>query len=234
MPDTPVLQPDLIDRLRADLDAAAYTVDRLRTLWGDSADDALTRGDRVPALRALGEATPAGTLARLFILGMPGRVADVEAALPTLGASGAERLGLLRADDDALVPLVDLRPYSVVDASGVAAWWIVSDLGEIATGGELRTDHVLGVGGASATLSGLQLPDPVDSILDLGTGCGIQALHASRFARRVVATDVSERALDFARFTAALNGIDSIEFRLGDMFAPVAGERFDRIVSNPP
>src|SRR5690606_16888635 len=80
----------------------------------------------------------------------------------------------------------------------------------------------------------LQFPDDVDSVLDLGTGCGIQAMHARRFARRVVATDISERALRYARLNAGLNGLDGIEFRLGSLYEPVAGERFDRIVTNPP
>jgi hypothetical protein len=71
-------------------------------------------------------------------------------------------------------------------------------------------------------------------VLDLGTGCGIQAMHASRFADRVVATDISERALRFAGMNLALNGIDGVELRLGSLYEPVAGERFDRIVSNPP
>jgi SAM-dependent methyltransferase len=131
-------------------------------------------------------------------------------------------------------PGMDLRPYAFLDAHGAGSWWIASDPGELATGGALRTDHVLGVGGASATLAGLQLPDPVDATLDLGTGCGIQALHAARRSRRVVATDISARALDYARLNAALNGVDNIEFRLGSLYEPVAGERFDRIVTNPP
>ena len=78
------------------------------------------------------------------------------------------------------------------------------------------------------------VPTPVESALDLGTGCGIQALHLARHARRVVATDISARALDLARFNAALNGVESIEFRHGSLFDPVAGERFDRVASNPP
>ncbi|MCU1515033.1 MAG: SAM-dependent methyltransferase, partial [Microbacteriaceae bacterium] len=53
-------------------------------------------------------------------------------------------------------------------------------------------------------------------------------------ATRVIATDISERALELARFNAELNGVTNIEFRLGSMFQPVAGERFDHIVSNPP
>jgi SAM-dependent methyltransferase len=158
----------------------------------------------------------------------------VEAALPACGVDGAERLGLVELDADAVRPRVDLRPYSFVDGDGVGNWWIASDPGELTTGGPLREDHVLGVGGASLTLSGLILPSPIGTALDLGTGCGIQALHAARYAERVVATDISQRALDYAAFNAALNAIDTIEFRLGSLFDPVAGERFDRIVSNPP
>jgi methylase of polypeptide subunit release factors len=71
-------------------------------------------------------------------------------------------------------------------------------------------------------------------VLDLGTGCGIQAMHAARHARRVVATDISARALDIASLNAELNGFTNIEFRLGSLFEPVADESFDQIVSNPP
>jgi methylase of polypeptide subunit release factors len=213
------------------------------------------------AARASGVAQPpAAVLARLFLLGQPVAATEVAVALPRLGTNGAVELGLLgpatadthatppgpatadthaatpgpAATDDTLRALVDLRPYSFVDSLGAGSWWIASDLGETALGRALDEDHVLGVGGASVTLSGLIIPTPADSVLDLGTGCGIQALHAARHARRVVATDISERALRFARFNAALNGIDGIEFRLGSLFEPVAGERFDRIVSNPP
>jgi len=73
----------------------------------------------------------------------------------------------------------------------------------------------------------------VDSALDLGTGCGIQALHLSTHARTVTATDLSDRALRFAATTAALSGVD-IELLAGDMAGPVAGRRFDLVVSNPP
>src|SRR5690606_14671512 len=71
--------------------------------------------------------------------------------------------------------------------------------------------------------------------LDLGTGCGIQALHAAGHSAHVVATDISDRALAFARFNAALAGVD-LDLRLGSMLEPVAGEPdgFDLVVSNPP
>ena len=93
---------------------------------------------------------------------------------------------------------------------------------------------MLGVGGASTTLSGLMMCAPVETVLDLGTGCGIQAMHAARHAERVVATDISVRALRIAQLNIELNGIDNVEFRHGSLFEPIAGRKFDQIVSNPP
>ena len=227
--------PAAVAALARDLAAARYTVDRLRSLWGDEAGAALERGNRVPALRALAARDdPAATLATVLLLGIPVPVAALDVALPSTRAAGAAALGLVTLDRERAAPAVDLRPYAFVDSRGSGEWWIASDLGELSVGGALRTDHVLGVGGASVTLSGLLLPGPFATALDLGTGCGIQALHLAREAERVVATDISERALDFARFNAALNGVSTIEFRLGSLYEPVAGERFDRIASNPP
>jgi methylase of polypeptide subunit release factors len=221
--------------LRDDLSAAGYTVDGLAALWGVEAGAALERGDRVPARRALAaHPSPLSTLAAVLLLGDAVPAEELDAALPTLRATGAVRLGLVTLDGDVARPALDLRPYAFTDDAGPGEWWIASDLGELTVGGALRTDHVLGVGGASVTLAGLVLPGPIDRALDLGTGCGIQALHLARHARTVVATDISARALELAAFTAELNGVANIEFRLGSLFEPVAGERFDRIVSNPP
>lgn len=238
------MRSDLISRLRSDLSTSLFTVSHLSGAgaWGAQGGAALFRGERIAARRALASRIPetpaeraSDTLALLFVLGYPQPADAVAAALPTLGLDGAIELELVARDDSGMVSaLVDLRPYSFTDASGEAHWWIASDLGELALQGALREDHVLGIGGASATLSGLMIARPVDRALDLGTGCGIQAMHAARHARHVVATDISERALDFARFNAELNLIDGIEFRLGSLFEPVAGETFDHIVSNPP
>jgi hypothetical protein len=237
---------ELADLLRADLLVAGYSVDRLRQLWGGEADAALARGDRVPARRALDAAGsnaqhPAGILARLFLLGQSVSDEQLTRALPTLGAAGARALGLVGPGGRAFI---DVRPHSAVDAGGAVQWFIASDLGEQvlreqAVGAEdlsgaLPAHHVLGVGGASLTLATLIPTQPVDRVLDLGTGCGIQALHAARHARSVVATDISARAIKRASLTFALNGVSSVELRKGDLFAPVAGELFDRIVSNPP
>jgi release factor glutamine methyltransferase len=73
------------------------------------------------------------------------------------------------------------------------------------------------------------------SILDVGTGSGAIALALKRHlpAARVVATDASAAALEVARRNAVRFGLD-IELRHGRWFEPVAGERFEAIISNPP
>ncbi len=88
---------------------------------------------------------------------------------------------------------------------------------------------------ASTSLAQLTLRHDVSSALDLGTGCGVQAVHLAAHADRVVATDVNERALDLARFNAELNEVgDRVDVRNGSFFGAVAGELFDLISTNPP
>lgn len=233
-PTPPPDDREVAGALRLDLESARFTVEGLAAAWGPVAGAALGRSDRVPALIALAARRPdaVGTLARLFVLGNPVSEADADAALPHLGLQRAIGDRLLARRRGLVVPLVDVRPVAIADETGVAAWWIVSDLGEGAVGGELPTWHVLGAGTASATLTGILVP-LTGRVLDLGTGSGVQALHASRTADAVVATDVSARAVAFARFTAALNGV-SLDLRTGSLYAPLGGERFDRIISNPP
>jgi methylase of polypeptide subunit release factors len=111
--------------------------------------------------------------------------------------------------------------------------YVASDAGP-ESGGDVPFDHVPGIQAPSVTLAKLAVRTPCARALDLGTGCGIQALLAARHAAAVVATDVNPRALELAAFNAALNGIETIELRQGDGFEPLAGERFDLIVANPP
>ena len=130
---------ELIARLRADLTAARFSVDRLDALWGSAAEAALGRGNRVPAERALaGKDDPAATLARLFVLGESVSCVAADAALPALGVPGAVDLALVAIAGEVVRPLVDLRPYGYLDTRGTGEWWIASDLGELATGRELR------------------------------------------------------------------------------------------------
>ncbi len=90
-----------------------------------------------------------------------------------------------------------------------------------------------GIAPASLSLVKLTVPIKAEKALDVGTGCGIQALHLTDRVNHIVATDVNPRALQLTRWTAALNGID-LDLREGSLYEPVAKERFDLIVSNPP
>ena len=231
----PVPDPDLCEALAGDLREARYHGADVRSAWGDVADDAIGRGLRFPAERALeGRVDALAVLARLFTLGMPQPADLVDAALPRTRGDGLIGLGLARREGSGIRPLALVRAQPFTDDTGDGGWWIASDLDEAALGGPLPVDHVLGVGGASMTLAALQLPTPAGRGLDVGTGCGIQALRARRNVDEIVATDISPRALGFARLNALLNGVEGIDVRPGSLFEPVAGERFDRIASNPP
>ena len=143
---------------------------------------------------------------------------------------------ILAGSGPSVTAAVDIRPYASDDgADGWTTGWIGSDLSPNldTTTTPIRPDFVLGVSSASATLAQLTLRRPVGRALDLGTGCGVQSLHLARHTAHVVATDLNPRAVELARLTARLNDVP-IDVRSGDLYAPVADERFDLIVSNPP
>jgi release factor glutamine methyltransferase len=82
------------------------------------------------------------------------------------------------------------------------------------------------------TLRAEALP-PGARVLDVCTGSGLLAVTAALCGAQATAVDVSRRAVVCAALNARLNGVRVRALR-GDLFAPVAGERFDVIVSNPP
>lgn len=216
------LDPQLIAALREDL-AAFGSLDEL---FSDTANAALRRDETSPARAELaGQDGPEATAARLFFFADSVPRADVDAAFPRCGAAGLVALGILLADGGELRPIIDLAP---VEIEGRMLWF-ASD----SAGGHLAPDHVVGVGHASLTLAGITDRAPRRRALDLGTGGGIQAAGLAGHCEHIIATDLSNRALEFAAFNAALAG-QEWALRQGSMFEPVAGERFDLIVSNPP
>lgn len=257
-----------LEALADDLRALEYTVDGVRDLLGDPAYAALGRNQLVPALlecrrlRRGGSARAVPVL--LWLLGETVPADDLEAAFAGVGATGLEQLRLIeraaRASGGPRAPeadtspagwraatnagwraAVELRPYGS-DVGGNL--WVASDLGSEQRPGPLRHDHVLGIGGASLTLAQTVIRTPVERALDLGTGCGIQVFHLLTHVRHVTATDISDRALAFARFNLLLSASaldvdaenlgDRVSLQLGSLLGPVEGERFDLVVSNPP
>lgn len=161
----------------------------------------------------------------------------------------ASSLGRTPAPDCVSPP--SLHRAAAVDARRRDDVLIASDWGELA-GAIPGPDHVMPVGGATRTLAALAAYGADERVLDVGTGCGYHAILAALCGARVTATDVSARALGYARFNAALAGAE-IDFRRGSLLEPVRGprsdpadaldsldslsaarERYDVVVSNPP
>jgi methylase of polypeptide subunit release factors len=208
---------------------AGYTVAGVRELLGSVAGGALARDEIVPALRATRGGSPVEVLTRLFWLQVP---------VPA-GAIAADDLvaaGLAEVSGGELRALLRVEPLEAVGGEGHAGY-VVSDLKVRPGSGRVPADdHVVGTGGASGSLARLVVHTPVDNFLDLGTGCGVQAVHVAGRdpGARVTATDVNPRALELAAMSFALSGVDGAELREGSLLEPVRGRRFDLIVSNPP
>ncbi|WP_147104030.1 DUF7059 domain-containing protein [Nesterenkonia populi] len=208
-------------------------------------------------------------LTALWLVSVEVTAEQIDAALPRTRTQGLVRLGLAEItgpgpEDTAITPQegphaapseaarerrrvrpsADLRPYQVQGGEAAHDLWVTSDLSAHQVSGALPHDHVLGVGQASLTLAAGTHRRPVGSALDIGTGCGIQLLHLLDHAEHVVGTDVSERALVFARFNLLLNAPalsldphrleDRVELLHGSLLEPAAGRTFDLVVSNPP
>ncbi|GAA3727725.1 methylase of polypeptide subunit release factors [Spinactinospora alkalitolerans] len=218
----------LAERLRRILIEADYTVSGVRDRLGDTAARALAREQLVPALRATGGEEGLGVLLRLWWLQEP--VAE-EAARAILPVAELAETGLLAVAGGEVRALVHLGPWELADGR---PGYVVSDPTVRPGLGQPHPDHVVGAGGASATLSRLIVDGPMERALDIGTGCGVQALHLAERSADVCATDVNPRALRMAEMSCALSGLDNVRTREGSLYEPVRDERFDLIVSNPP
>lgn len=221
---------DFTGPLRAALTDAGFTVDGVADLLGEQAHRALSRNETTPGMRRTTGGTALDTLTRLFLLQAPVTHDEAEKALP----GQIDRLcnaGILEQSLSEVAARMDVRPYSA-DGRDL---WIVADLTPGLDGFPTRVgaDHVLGISSASTSLAQITMREPVGRALDLGTGCGVQALHLAGHAETVVATDVNQRALWSARVNAQLNGVE-VDVRDGSFWEPVKGEKFDLITTNPP
>ncbi len=220
------LAPELITLFRE----AGFTADGIAAHLGPNATEAMHRGEPAAVRYVASDDSLLSRLIRFFVL----RDALPATALADLvGASLATRLldaGAVRADRTGTVtPVLDIRPHVIVGENR----WVFSDADASMTQHVPGPDHVLGVGAASLSLLQSTPVTPVDTVLDLGTGSGVQALGQVGIAAHITATDIHPRALELAAATFA--GADAhVELLQGPWFEPVAGRTFDRIVANPP
>lgn len=205
------------------LAGAGYAGPAIQERLGTERDVLSRPADFAPHLRRLdGDESALASLIRVFVLLASEAVDVADRVLSPLGAAGLERLGLVTRRADRIVAAARLIPHDDLV--------VASDLSESEAGAE----HVPGVQRPSNTLANLTVRRPIGRALDVGTGNGIQALLASRHADHVVATDVNDRALAFARFNLALNGATNVDLRQGSFLEPVEGELFELVVANPP
>ncbi|MBW2281605.1 MAG: class I SAM-dependent methyltransferase [Deltaproteobacteria bacterium] len=157
-----------------------------------------------------------------------GETLDEEAAREALSPVPLavwEASGLLRCEHGKVVPRVRLARYSGLTVACDVDWH---------AGGAPRDDAVMGITTSTLCLASFTPRGRAARALDLGTGSGLQALLAARHCDRVTAVDLNPRALEFARFNAALNGVENVDFVRGDLLEFEADEPYDLVVCNPP
>jgi Methyltransferase small domain len=216
-------EPDDFSLLRERFRDAGFTEKSVSEVLEGKSDRNI---DMAYVIRRTAEPSSFHSLVRLFLLGIPVAMENVVAALSRPGIQCALESGLIEDVGNSVRAVACLRPWR--------EFFLLSDF--LRPHGEpLPSDFVMsGTSASSRLLTRLTIRRRVAKALDLGTGAGIHALLAASHADEVIATDTSKRALNFAAMNARLNGIDNVSFAEGSFFEPVAGEKFDLIVTNPP
>jgi SAM-dependent methyltransferase len=211
------------DLIRAAFDDAGYTEAALAPVVRAGAGASQRQRWHVEIARRFGDQTAQALLARLFLAGMPATRDEVSALLGRDRAEAFRHAGLLTGDAECL---------------GTVA---VTPVGERLIAHDRRDAHHPGAAGfvpgpapATRRFADVAIRRPGARVLDLGCGHGLLALLAAEQGGQVTAADLNPRAVAFAAFNAALNGLDNITCVHGDLFAPVAGASFDLILANPP
>ncbi len=223
--------PDATDRagvalFQKALRSAGYHPDRMRVMLRAEGENLTPRPEDVPVVaRLLPERDRLADLLRLFLLRLDVPTARAADALAPLPVERAVRLRVITDDGGVVRGAIRVLP---------AADLLFACDRELESAPVLPADHVMGVSSSSIFLASLTVRRLVGDVLDVGCGGGIQSVLAAHHAKRVVACDINPRALAFTAFNAALNDITNVECRAGSFFEPVAGERFDLVVSNPP
>ena len=165
---------------------------------------------------------PVDTLLDLFIDGNPVAITQLQTNFSSGFVDNALEMGLVEKKGRFLESKVCLFPCY--------GKYIVTDQAKK----NPSINQVMWLWGESFLLGGLvNRSQQRQRAIDLGTGSGVHAILASDHCREVIAVDINPRAIDFAKFNAALNNIDNIEFVLSDLFNSVE-QSCDLLLANPP
>jgi methylase of polypeptide subunit release factors len=221
----------VLPRLRDRLAEAGFDAAWLREHLGVAYLDDVGLLNRAPALERLrGDASAAAVLARLLYLEGAESPADLRRALPQGESDGLARVALTRTTAGRVAARLRIDPF--------AGLYLMADRRmerpDARALGLPPGDAVYPVGSDSEILANVVSMPEGGRVLDLCTGTGVQGLRVAAGARTVIAVDVGARAVALARLNATLNGVRNFEPRRGDLYAPVAGERFDLVIVNPP
>jgi len=207
---------------RSWLAAVHYDEQHIVDLLGEDGPGA--DAEDVPVLERRLPDSPLAAVVRLLLLQLPVPEREAIEALGDDGLGALVTLGLVARRGDSVEPLGRIMP--------VEGLLLACDT--FPRGAEDPPGYVAAFTPTASWCASLTPRAHAARALDVGTGNGAQALFAARHSDHVVATDVNPRALAFTALNAALNGLDNVETRLGSLFAPVAGEKFDLITCNAP
>ncbi|APT92397.1 rRNA methyltransferase [Corynebacterium phocae] len=238
-----VVPAQVAEDLVAVFKEVGYTADGLAGHLGPEYTEALYRGEPAPVVMATRGGSSLDLVIRAFVLHDPVSLEDLARALGAKVAAQLVDAAVAVPEEPAtgedtqpagrFVIALDIRPHVIVGRN----YWVFSDVDASLVDHVPGPDHVLGVGSASLSLLQSIPTSPVSSVLDLGTGSGVQLLGQLHSADAITGTDVHDRALVLAAATVAGAGYaakNRVELLQGSWFEPVEGRTFDRVVANPP
>ena len=172
--------PEDYGRLRSILEAAGYTDAGILEVLRVKDFPSIRERDIPLLLRCTNRGTALDTLIRLFLIEVPVDAAAVGKAIQPMELETWVKAGLVRIDGGSVVAGIKLLPFQNL--------LLAFDLDRRLFSARAQ-DYVMGIGSSSLTLANLTVRRPARLALDLGTGCGIQALLAARHSDRVLAVD---------------------------------------------
>ena len=217
--------PDDFRRVRDVLAAANYSEAGITEFLGCQPPSTPIAVQLPPLILQRNQGTPLETLIRLFLVGVETDVEQTRRAVQPMSLQVWVEAGMVEVHSESVVPSIKIAPYQGL--------LLACDIPPKSQP-EDDADFVMGICGSTHSIANAAIRRPAQRTLDLGTGCGIQALLAAAHSEQVLAVDRNSRAVHFSRFNARLNGLTNIDFFAGDLFQPVEGHQFDLVVANPP